>query len=186
MKLLKKVGIGVLSLALGVPVLMFAQDAPKPDEPRPEPKAQDENKPPKQEKQKEQEKQDQTKPESKQDEMKPPKESKPSKQEEAKPTPGQQEQGAAPNAKPAMKSGHIPDNKFHASFGRAHTVVIHQPVIVEGQPRFQYGGYWFVISDPWPGDWAYTDDCYIDYVDGDYFLFDLLHPGERIALVVVM
>jgi hypothetical protein len=176
MKLVKHVGIGVLSLVLGVPAVMFAQDEPKRDEPRPEPKAQDEAKPPKQE---------QPKPESKQDEMKPPKEAKPSKQEDAKPVPGQQEEGNQKAPKQAMKSGHIPDNKFHANFGRSHTVVINQPVIVEGQPRFQYGGYWFVISDPWPGDWAYTDQCYIDYVDGGYFLFDLLHPGIRIALIVV-
>ena len=64
--------------------------------------------------------------------------------------------------------------------------MIRQPVIVEGRPRFQYSGYWFVISAPWPAGWAYTDDCYIDYIDGEYFLFDLLHPGVRIALFVVM
>ena len=176
MKLFQKASIGVLSVMLGVPALLYAQDEPKREEPRPEPRAQqDEAKPPKQ---------DQSKPEAKQDEMKPPKESKPSKQEEAKPAPGHE--GNTPAARPAGKSGHIPDNKFRSNFGRAHTVVINHPTIVEGQPRFQYGGYWFIISDPWPGDWAYTDDCYIDYVDGEYFLFDLLHPGVRIALFVVM
>jgi hypothetical protein len=59
-------------------------------------------------------------------------------------------------------------------------------VIVRGQLQFQYGGYTFELVDAWPGDWAYTDDCYIDYVDGEYFLFDLLHPGVRIALFVVL
>jgi hypothetical protein len=59
-------------------------------------------------------------------------------------------------------------------------------VVVDGQPRFESGGYTFVLVDPWPQDWAYTDDCYIDDVDGDYFLYDLLHPGMRIALFVVM
>jgi hypothetical protein len=177
MKLFQKAGIGVLSVMLGVPALVSAQDEPKREEPRPEQRAeqQDEAKPSKQE---------QGKPEAKQDEMKPPKESKPSKQEETKPSPGRE--GNASSAKPAGKSGHIPDNKFRANFGRAHTVVINHPTIVEGQPRFQYAGYWFIISDPWPGDWAYTDDCYIDYVDGEYFLFDLLHPGVQIALIVVM
>ena len=58
-------------------------------------------------------------------------------------------------------------------------------MIIEGAPRFQYSGYWFEIVDPWPAEWLYTDDCYIDYVDGEYFLFDLLHPGVRIALFVV-
>jgi hypothetical protein len=64
--------------------------------------------------------------------------------------------------------------------------VAQRPVIVEGQPRFQYGGYSFALVDAWPADWTYTDDCYIDYIDGEYFLFDLRHPGMRIALFVVM
>jgi hypothetical protein len=42
------------------------------------------------------------------------------------------------------------------------------------------------LVDAWPAGWAYTDDCYIDYIDGEYFLFDLLHPGVRIAVFVVM
>jgi hypothetical protein len=93
----------------------------------------------------------------------------------------------AGHAQPAANAqrGHIPDDQFRAHFGREHTVVIHQPVMVGGQPRFQFGGYWFAISDPWPAGWAYTDDCYIDYIDGEYFLFDLLHPGVRVTLVVV-
>lgn len=182
MKLVKHVGIGVLSLMLGVPAVMFAQD--KPDEPRPEPKAQDDAKPPKDEAKPP--KAEQPKPASKQDEMKPPKDSKTDRQDEAKPAPGREQQGNEAAARPAGKSAHIPDNKFKANFGRSHTVVINQPVIVQGQPRFQYGGYWFVIADPWPGDWAYTDQCYIDYVDGEYVLYDLLHPGVSIVLTVVM
>ena len=86
----------------------------------------------------------------------------------------------------ARSGARIPDEKFHSNFGRQHTLVVHKTTIVEGQPRFQYGGYWFSLVDVWPGDWAYTDDCYIDYIDGEYFLFDLLHPGMRIALFVVM
>jgi len=85
-----------------------------------------------------------------------------------------------------QRGGHIPDDHFRSHFGRQHTVVINRPVIVEGQPRFQSGGYWFTIVDVWPADWAYTDQCYIDYIDGEYFLFDLAHPGVRIALFVVM
>jgi hypothetical protein len=85
----------------------------------------------------------------------------------------------------AGKSAHIPDDKFRSSFGRQHTFVVHQPVIVDNQPRFQQGGFWFEIIDPWPADWAYTDECYIDYIDGEYVLFDLLHPGERIVVFVL-
>jgi hypothetical protein len=101
---------------------------------------------------------------------------------------------AAPQAEHARPSndqaqhaaGRIPDDKFRANFGRQHTFVINHPTIVEGQPRFQYGGFWFNITDAWPVGWAYTDQCYVDYIDGEYFLFDLAHPGVRIALVVVL
>lgn len=78
----------------------------------------------------------------------------------------------------------IPDDKFHKNFGRQHTFKVHTTV-TGGQPRFQYGGYSFTIVDVWPAEWAYTDDCYIDYVDGEYFLFDLAHPGIRIAVIVI-
>ncbi|MFZ3340335.1 MAG: hypothetical protein WA213_05600 [Terriglobales bacterium] len=90
------------------------------------------------------------------------------------------------HARPAGKSGHIPDDKFRSNFGRGHTFHVSRPVIVNNQPTFNYGGYSFIMVDPWPVGWAYTDDCYIDYIDGEYFLFDLLHPGVRVALFVSM
>src|ERR1700727_5444 len=181
-KLFASVGIGTLALMLGLPAVMSAQDDKPQDAPKAEPKG-DEARPPKQ---------DEANP--KQDEVKPPKagEEKPARPEDNR-TPAEArqqdhpEQQARPEGNGARPAGgRIPDDKFRAQFGRSHTVVIRQPVIVGGQPRFQFGGYWFVIADPWPGDWAYTDDCYIDYVDGAYFLFDLRHPGVRIALTVVM
>jgi hypothetical protein len=85
----------------------------------------------------------------------------------------------------AAQGQRIPDEKFRSHFGRQHTFRVQKTVIVEGQPRFQYGGYWFSLANPWPGDWAYTDDCYVDYVDGEYVLIDLLHPGMQIAVIVV-
>jgi DNA mismatch repair ATPase MutL len=93
---------------------------------------------------------------------------------------GQHEQRAA-----NQRGGRIPDDKFRASFGKQHKFKV-QTTTVNGQPGFQYGGYSFVIVDAWPGGWAYTDDCYVDYIDGEYFLFDLLHPGVQIALLVVL
>jgi hypothetical protein len=93
------------------------------------------------------------------------------------------------HARPAGRSAHIPDDKFKQTFGREHhftaTRVVHETTIVPNQTQFIYGGYTFVFVDPWPTEWAYTDDCYIDYVDGDYFLFDAMHPGIRIALLVI-
>jgi hypothetical protein len=86
------------------------------------------------------------------------------------------------------KSAHIPDAKFKAGFGRQHSIkvsqVIKQRTIVPGQTQFVYSGYTFIILDPWPAEWLFTDDCYIDYVDDDYFLFDPFHPGIRVALFV--
>jgi hypothetical protein len=78
----------------------------------------------------------------------------------------------------------IPDDKFRSNFGRQHTFRVRTQV-VEGQPRFQYGGYWFVLATPWPGDWDYADDCYVDYIEGEYVLIDLRHPGVQLALIVV-
>jgi hypothetical protein len=60
---------------------------------------------------------------------------------------------------------------------------------VDGYPRFQYGGYTFMMVDPWPADWSSewyaTDDLYIAYDDG-YYLFNRMHPDEAVALAVVM
>jgi hypothetical protein len=78
----------------------------------------------------------------------------------------------------------IPDDKFRSNFGRQHTFRV-QTQVVEGQPRFQYSGYSFALANPWPAGWAYTDDCYIDYIDGEYVLIDLLHPGVQLTLIVV-
>jgi hypothetical protein len=79
----------------------------------------------------------------------------------------------------------IPDDKFRANFGRQHAFAMQHPVMVGGRPQFSYGGYSFTIVDAWPVGWAYTDQCYIDYIDGEYFLFDLAHPGVRIAVIIV-
>jgi hypothetical protein len=79
----------------------------------------------------------------------------------------------------------IDDAHFHAHFGRGHHFAIKHVTIVGGRPHFAYGGYNFEIVDAWPGGWSYNDNCYIDFVDGGYFLFNLRHPGIRIAVVVL-
>jgi hypothetical protein len=84
------------------------------------------------------------------------------------------------------EGGHIPDDRFRASFGREHTFHIGHPVIVEGTPRFQYGGYWFVIAQPWPVGWAYTDVVYVDFIDGGYYLLSPVHPGIQISINVIL
>jgi hypothetical protein len=54
-----------------------------------------------------------------------------------------------------------------------------------GYSRFQYGGFWFGFVDPWPEDWYYVDDVYIDFMDGGYYLYNPQYPGVRVAICVV-
>jgi hypothetical protein len=82
--------------------------------------------------------------------------------------------------------GRIPDDKFRAHFGAAHHFRIGHPTIVGGQPRFNYGGYWFVIAQPWPAGWSYNDEVYVDFIDGAYYLIDPVHPGPRLVINVVL
>jgi|SRR5271163_2517699 hypothetical protein len=167
-----------VSLLLATSALAYAQDQredakPAPDEARPEAAkpAQDDMKAPRQDEAKP-ERQDQDKDKEKAARG----DEKPAKQDDAK------------NAKQAERAGggRIPDDKFRAHFGRQHTFAVNHPTVVNGHPQFQYGGYSFTIVDAWPVGWAYTDQCYIDYIDGEYFIFDLLHPGVQVALVVVL
>jgi hypothetical protein len=94
-----------------------------------------------------------------------------------------------PQVRPAGKSAHIPNPQFRANFGRQHAFpanrVIVSNTVVPGQTGFVLVGYRFIILDPWPADWLFTDDCFVDYVDEEYFLFDVFHPGVRVALFVV-
>lgn len=91
-------------------------------------------------------------------------------------------------ARPAGKSARIPDDQFKAHFGRPHTFAVKRVIttttVVPNKTQFVYSGYTFIFLDPWPPEWLLTDDCFIDYVDDDYFLFDVLHPGIRVALLV--
>jgi hypothetical protein len=179
--------LAIVSVLVGCSAFVCAQDEKPQDKPtqkeesRPEPKP-DETKTSKQDKQEPKQDQKQEQKESR-DQMKPQGQERPDQPMDRAQAQGHPEK--AGNAGPADKGGHIPDDKFRAQFGRSHTFSA-RTVIVQGQPQFQYGGYGFQLVDAWPKGWAYTDDCYIDYIDGEYFLFDLLHPGVRVAVFVVM
>jgi hypothetical protein len=84
------------------------------------------------------------------------------------------------------ENGRIPDADFHAHFGSGHHFHVGHPQVVNGQSRFQYGGYSFTFVEAWPAGWGYDDDFYIDFIDGQYYLIDLRHPEVRLALVVVL
>lgn len=80
----------------------------------------------------------------------------------------------------------IPDQDFRAHFGREHRFAPGRMQVYDGRPRFFYSGYTFELLQPWPSDWAFDeDDCYIDYIDGSYWLFNDLYPGEQIPVIIV-
>jgi hypothetical protein len=64
-----------------------------------------------------------------------------------------------------------------------------RPTMYMGYPRFSYGGFSFMLLDPWPeywGDnWYNSDDLYIDY-DNGYYLYDRRYPGTGLAVAVIM
>ena len=183
-------GAGLLGLLLGTCGVLTAQDGH--DEAKPqqqeEPK-QDEAKPPRQQNEPREAKPSQEQP--KAQEAKPSNNQKQDEKQNGEMRSGKEQDHAVQNnggdhaARGSEQRGQrIPDDKFRSNFGRQHTFRVRTQV-VEGQPRFQYGGYWFVLSTPWPGDWDYADDCYVDYIDGEYVLIDLRHPGVQLALIVV-
>jgi hypothetical protein len=183
MKLVGMIGTAVLSLTLGAAAPAYAQE----EHGQQEQHAQQEDKKVQQEKPAQQEEKHA------QQEEKKAQQDKPAQQEEKH---AQQEQKKSEQEKPAAQHeqqvqraegnhGRIPDDRFHANFGREHVFVINRPVIIEGQPRFQYGGYWFGFSQPWPVGWLYTDNVYVDYVDGGYYLYNPFHPGIRIIIIVI-
>ena len=84
---------------------------------------------------------------------------------------------------------YIPQDRFQLYFGSGHWFRIHsRPIIVGGYPRFQYGGFWFMLLDPWPERWSDgwydTDDVYIGY-DNGYYLYNRRDPGFGLAIAVV-
>jgi hypothetical protein len=88
---------------------------------------------------------------------------------------------------------YIPQATFSLSFGSGHFFRIGRtPDMYWGYPRFSYGGFSFLLVDPWPGDWDdnwyYNDDVYVDYdyYDGGYYLYNRRYPQERLAITIVM
>ena len=84
----------------------------------------------------------------------------------------------------------IPEDRFRAHFGRGHWFRVHDVpvVVVQGAPRFQFGGFWFDVVDPCPETWSpvwyRTDEVYVDYVNDGYYMYNRQHPGIAIAINV--
>ena len=82
----------------------------------------------------------------------------------------------------------IPERDFRLQFGPERGFRLHaRPVIRQGYPCFAWGGYSFLIVDPWPETWTETwyaeDDLWIAWEDG-YYLHSRRHPGFGLALTV--
>jgi hypothetical protein len=85
---------------------------------------------------------------------------------------------------------YITQDSYNLYFGGQHFFRIGLlPVMYMGYPRFAYGGYSFLLVDPYPGNWSpnwySSDDCYIDYENG-YYLHDRRYPGINLAITVAL
>jgi hypothetical protein len=164
------------------------QEAAKPEsKPEAKPAKQEAAKPVKQEQAKPA-KQEAARPEKQQQAKAQPAQAKSNNQQHAQRTPAEeQRQRAVPALHlSARGSARIPDDRFRANFGREHVFVISQPVMVGGYSRFQYGGFWFGFVQPWPVGWYYTDDVYVDYIDGGYYLYNPYYPDARVSISVAL
>ena len=85
---------------------------------------------------------------------------------------------------------YIPQAQFSLSFGTGHAFRLGgQPNMYMGYPEFAYGGYSFLVVDPWPSDWPgnwySADDVYVGYDDG-YYLYNQRFPQERLAITIAL
>jgi DNA mismatch repair ATPase MutL len=114
-------------------------------------------------------------------------------QEKPKPKPEQapvtSQQKQQPNnrsqqsTRPARGNGRrIPAEKFQSNFGNQHPFRV---VNLESGRRFRHAGFVFEIVEPWPADWSFDDDCFIEQDADDYYLVNTFHPGFRILLIVI-
>jgi hypothetical protein len=79
--------------------------------------------------------------------------------------------------------GRITNEHYTASFGSEHRFHVNQGDY--DHRRFDYGGYSFGFIDPWPMGWGYGDDVYVVYVDGGYYMYDVVHPGVRLSINIL-
>jgi hypothetical protein len=211
MKLLRVIGTTGLFLLVGTTAAAYApQDRPEQDkqDEKAKPAKQDEKaKPAKQEQNDRSAKQDEKTRPAKQDEKAPP-----AKQEARQAKPEQQDKPARQEAKqarperqdrPAQQQdrqsaqqsqrdgenrgggdhGRISDEHYRTSFGREHNFHVNQRDY--DSRRFEYGGYSFGFIDPWPAAWYYTDDVYVVYDNGGYYMYNPSHPGIRISVSIL-
>jgi len=78
----------------------------------------------------------------------------------------------------------VPDDSYGSYYGPEHYFRVSSlPFRVEGgYPRFQYGGHWFSMIDPYPENWGdtwyQTDDVYVAYSNDGYYLYNRMYPDS--------
>jgi len=98
-------------------------------------------------------------------------------------------QARAPEARPEGRGGderehgRISHEHYVAHFGREHSFHVNRGDYEHR--RFQYGGYAFGFIDPWPMGWGYSDDVYVEYIDGGYYMYNRIQPGIRISVNIL-
>jgi outer membrane biosynthesis protein TonB len=211
MKLLAAIGTTGLFLLFGTTAAAYApQDRPEQQDEKAKPEKQDEKaKPEKQNEKAQPAKQDEkakpakqeekaAKPEAKQ--SKPEERDKPAKQDARQTKPEQQDKPAKQDGQQQEKQsaqqsprdaenraggghGRITDQHYSASFGSEHHFRVNRGDY--DNRRFEYGGYSFGFIDPWPSAWYYSDDVYVVYDNGGYYMYDAVHPGIRISVSIL-
>jgi hypothetical protein len=79
--------------------------------------------------------------------------------------------------------GRISDDHYAAHFGSRHSFHVNRGDY--DHRRFWYGGYRFGFIDPWPIGWGYSDDVYVEYDDGGYYMYNRFQPGVRISINIL-
>jgi hypothetical protein len=85
---------------------------------------------------------------------------------------------------------YIPQETFALHFGNQNLFrITSRPSIYMRYPRFEHGGYAFLMLDPWPEYWAENwydvNEVYVDYDDG-YYLHNRSYPQVRLAITIAL
>jgi hypothetical protein len=83
----------------------------------------------------------------------------------------------------SYEHGRISDDHYATHFGSRHSFHVNRGDY--DHRRFWYGGYQFGFIDPWPIGWGYSDDVYVEYDDGGYYMYNRFQPGVRISIDIL-
>ena len=94
-----------------------------------------------------------------------------------------QQSAPAGRMRGGYEHGRISDNHYATHFGSRHSFHVNRGDY--DRRHFWYGGYQFGFIDPWPIGWGYSDDVYVEYDDGGYYMYNRFQPGARISINIL-